>query len=236
MCLNDRLSQELGGEKEVYMGMSKDECEVSSESVCDDNKTNEGSNEQTDGTIDVIEQTVSDKDDGDKLTNTEFVIFDEEIVIEGSMKWELSACGYFVGWKMTMLELSYNLFRMWGKHGVKHILNQGNGVFVFKFNNIQGLQTFIKSGQWIVNNKPMVVQKWDPSVNLDTNEPTILPVWVKLVNLPLEAWSSKGLSALAGRIGTPLIMDAMITRMCNQGMGRLGLLGYFLKSMHKKSW
>ncbi|GJU74118.1 hypothetical protein Tco_1265523 [Tanacetum coccineum] len=38
------------------------------------------------------------------------------------------------------------------------------------------------------------------------------------MNIPLEAWSAKGLSALASRIGTPLIMDAMTTRICTQRM------------------
>ncbi|GKB86604.1 hypothetical protein Tco_0958876 [Tanacetum coccineum] len=31
----------------------------------------------------------------------EVVIFDEEIVNEGSKKWELTVCGYFVGYKMS---------------------------------------------------------------------------------------------------------------------------------------
>ncbi|GJR06050.1 RNA-directed DNA polymerase, eukaryota, reverse transcriptase zinc-binding domain protein [Tanacetum coccineum] len=77
---------------------------------------------------------------------------------------------------------------MWGKFGLKRIMNNGNGVFVFKFDNLQGLNTVIESGPWIMNNKPM---------------------------------STKGLSALASRIGTPLIMDAMTTSMCNQGISRL---------------
>ncbi|GKC71871.1 zinc knuckle CX2CX4HX4C containing protein [Tanacetum coccineum] len=93
----------------------------------------------------------------------EYVIFDEELLIEWSRKWELSACG------------------------LKHILNNGNEVFVFKFDNLQGLNTVIESGPWIVNNKPMVVQKWDPSVNLDRNEPKTLPLWIKLMNPSLEA-------------------------------------------------
>ncbi|GKB55580.1 RNA-directed DNA polymerase, eukaryota, reverse transcriptase zinc-binding domain protein [Tanacetum coccineum] len=41
------------------------------------------------------------------------------------------------------------------------------------------------------------------------------------MNIPLEAWSHKGLSALASRVGKPLIMDAMTTKMCNQGVGSL---------------
>ncbi|PWA67687.1 zinc knuckle CX2CX4HX4C [Artemisia annua] len=37
-----------------------------------------------------------------------------------------------------------------------------------------------------------------------------------------EVWCTKGLSALASKIGKPLIMGAMTSRMCNQGVGRLG--------------
>ncbi|GJU87422.1 RNA-directed DNA polymerase, eukaryota, reverse transcriptase zinc-binding domain protein [Tanacetum coccineum] len=134
----------------------------------------------------------------------EYVIFDEELNVN------------------TRTEVKLLSYRMWGKFGLKHILNNGNGLFVFKFDILQGLNTIIDNGPWIVNNKPMVMQKLDPSVNLDRTEPNTLPLWIKLMNPPLEAWSKKGLSALASRIGSPLIMDAMTTSMCNQGIGRLG--------------
>ena len=69
----------------------------------------------------------------------EIVIFDEEIVMEGSKKWEHTPCGYFVGYKMYAQEINYHLFRMWGKYGLKSIQNIGNGTFVFKFKDEQGL-------------------------------------------------------------------------------------------------
>ncbi|GKD57359.1 RNA-directed DNA polymerase, eukaryota, reverse transcriptase zinc-binding domain protein [Tanacetum coccineum] len=51
-----------------------------------------------------------------------------------------------------------------------------------------------------------------PSINLERAEPMTIPFWIKLVNVPLEAWSNKGLSALASRIGSiTIIMDAMTT-------------------------
>ncbi|GJZ36928.1 RNA-directed DNA polymerase, eukaryota, reverse transcriptase zinc-binding domain protein [Tanacetum coccineum] len=62
----------------------------------------------------------------------------------------------------------------------------------------------------------------DPSVSLDKAQPCKLPLWVKLRNLPLEAWSSKGISVVASRLGTPLIMDQITTNMCNLGNGRPG--------------
>ncbi|GKC21442.1 zinc knuckle CX2CX4HX4C containing protein [Tanacetum coccineum] len=79
------------------------------------------------------------------------------------------------------------LAMMWGKYGLRKIASIGNGNYVFKFNNENRLQTVIENGVWIVNNKPMVVQKWDIDVDISKVEPDKMPIWVKLVNLPLEA-------------------------------------------------
>ncbi|GKC57546.1 RNA-directed DNA polymerase, eukaryota, reverse transcriptase zinc-binding domain protein [Tanacetum coccineum] len=43
----------------------------------------------------------------------EAVIFEEELVIEDSKKWQLTVCGYFVGFSLSPAEIRYNLRRMW---------------------------------------------------------------------------------------------------------------------------
>ncbi|GJX08522.1 hypothetical protein Tco_0196454 [Tanacetum coccineum] len=58
----------------------------------------------------------------------EVVIFDDEIVKEGSKKWELT-----------------------GRFGLKQILPHGNGVFLFKFKSGNGINDVIESGIWMVN-------------------------------------------------------------------------------------
>ncbi|GJY46247.1 ATPase, F1/V1/A1 complex, alpha/beta subunit, partial [Tanacetum coccineum] len=52
--------------------------------------------------------------------------------------------------------------------------------------------------------------------------PRKLHVWVKIINIHMEAWSVKGISALASSLGKPIIMDEMTTRMCLKGEGRIG--------------
>ncbi|GJV74423.1 RNA-directed DNA polymerase, eukaryota, reverse transcriptase zinc-binding domain protein [Tanacetum coccineum] len=115
---------------------------------------------------------------------SEVVVFDEELVSEGR------------------------------RHGLKDIMAYGNGIFLFKFNNEQGLNYVIKSGPWMVNFKPMVVQKWDPDMDLDKQEQTKRPLWVKMMNIPLEAWTKRGISTLASRLKRPLIMDVVTSNMC----------------------
>ncbi|GKC76187.1 RNA-directed DNA polymerase, eukaryota, reverse transcriptase zinc-binding domain protein, partial [Tanacetum coccineum] len=62
----------------------------------------------------------------------------------------------------------------------------------------------------------------NPEVCLDKVEPDVLPLWIKLHNVLIEAWTDKGLSAITSRLGKPLIMDAMTANLCKYGRGKVG--------------
>ncbi|GJZ73074.1 hypothetical protein Tco_0637220 [Tanacetum coccineum] len=81
----------------------------------------------------------------------EVVVFDDVMVAEGSKRWDLTLCGFFVGYKMSVNELR----------------------------------------------KPLVVQKGSVDLNLDNTELERIPLWVKLCNVPLEAWIVKGIARYA---------------------------------------
>ncbi|GJY99384.1 zinc knuckle CX2CX4HX4C containing protein [Tanacetum coccineum] len=117
----------------------------------------------------------------------EFVVFDEILVAEGSKKWEKTLCGYFVGYRMSVNELRYNLRRMWGRHGFKDIVDYNNGIYFMKFHSETGLDFIVNNGPWMVKNKPLIVQQWDINMSLDKREPEKIPLWIKLCNVPLEA-------------------------------------------------
>ncbi|GJT38738.1 RNA-directed DNA polymerase, eukaryota, reverse transcriptase zinc-binding domain protein [Tanacetum coccineum] len=73
----------------------------------------------------------------------------------------------------------------------------------------------------MVNNKPFFVQKWDIHVCLDKREPSHIPIWVRLCNIPMEAWTTSGISALASRLGKLLVMDALTAEICKKGVGKV---------------
>ncbi|GJS26657.1 T-complex protein 1 subunit delta [Tanacetum coccineum] len=45
-------------------------------------------------------------------------------------------------------------------------------------------------------------------------------VWVKLHGVPVTAFSEDGLSAIATKLGTPLMLDSYTADMCMQSWGR----------------
>nr|GEX09968.1 RNA-directed DNA polymerase, eukaryota, reverse transcriptase zinc-binding domain protein [Tanacetum cinerariifolium] len=46
-------------------------------------------------------------------------------------------------------------------------------------------------------------------LSLDKTKPEVIPLWIKLCNIPLEAWTTKGISALTNRIGKSIKMDSV---------------------------
>ncbi|GJY90846.1 RNA-directed DNA polymerase, eukaryota, reverse transcriptase zinc-binding domain protein [Tanacetum coccineum] len=126
----------------------------------------------------------------------EVEMFDDEFLYEGIKKWQMTLCGHFVGYRMSYAELRYNLGRMWGKYGLIDIITQ-NDMFLFKF-------------------------RGDEGVNHVLEKPKVLPLWVKLYYVPIEAWIVNGISVIASSLGKPLIMDKTTTRMCTEGRGRVG--------------
>ena len=65
-------------------------------------------------------------------------------------------------------------------------------------------------------------------------EPEHIPIWIKLCQIPLEAWTTKGISALASRVGKPMVMDAMTNTMCKMGVGRVGYARILVEASAKK--
>ncbi|GJR26775.1 RNA-directed DNA polymerase, eukaryota, reverse transcriptase zinc-binding domain protein [Tanacetum coccineum] len=70
---------------------------------------------------------------------------------------------------VTYNEARYHLRRMWNKFGFIDIVKNDEGVFFFKFQDEKGMDEVICNGPWLV----------------------------KILNVPMEAWSVKGISALA---------------------------------------
>ncbi|GKE17431.1 RNA-directed DNA polymerase, eukaryota, reverse transcriptase zinc-binding domain protein [Tanacetum coccineum] len=60
----------------------------------------------------------------------------------------------------------------------------------------------------------------DMADRMEIKETTKNLVWAKLNNIPLEAISNKGISALASSLGKPLRMDNTTAKVCQSGMGK----------------
>ncbi|KAL2230766.1 UNVERIFIED_CONTAM: hypothetical protein Sindi_1671000 [Sesamum indicum] len=77
------------------------------------------------------------------------------------------------------------------------------------------MEEVIEGGPWLFQGQPIVLQKWEPGMAMRKLKHTQIPIWIKLRHLPMEYWTTEGLSTVASGVGKPLYPDA-ITRACTR--------------------
>ncbi|KAL2225254.1 UNVERIFIED_CONTAM: hypothetical protein Sindi_3094700 [Sesamum indicum] len=83
------------------------------------------------------------------------------------------------------------------------------------FKTVFDMEEIIEGGPWLFQGQPIVLQKWEPGMAMRKLKHTQVPVWIKLRHLPMEFWTTEGLSTVASGVGKPLYPDA-ITRACTR--------------------
>nr|GEW95362.1 RNA-directed DNA polymerase, eukaryota, reverse transcriptase zinc-binding domain protein [Tanacetum cinerariifolium] len=119
------------------------------------------------------------------------------------------------------------------------IAKDGSDVAIFDeelFNNENGMDQVLKNSPWLVGGRPLLVQKGSPDVYFEKAETDIVPLWIKMFDIPLEAWSTKGISTLASSLGEPIVMDDMIAQMYKYGKGRIGYARVLVEVSAKKEF
>nr|GEW16222.1 hypothetical protein [Tanacetum cinerariifolium] len=98
--------------------------------------------------------------------------------------------------------------------------------------NTTGLGSYPPLPTWVtsagnapgtIRNNPLTLKKWHPDENILQEDVITVPVWVKLYGVPITAFSEDGLSAIATKLGTPLMLDSYTSDMCMQSWGRSSL-------------
>ncbi|GJW73960.1 putative reverse transcriptase domain-containing protein [Tanacetum coccineum] len=82
------------------------------------------------------------------------------------------------------------------------------------FSSMDGLNAMLENGPWFIRNNPLILKKWNPDVNLLKEDVVNIPVWVKLHGVPVTAFSEDGLSVIATKLDTTLMLDSYTSDMC----------------------
>lgn len=72
----------------------------------------------------------------------------------------------------------------------------------------------------MIRTMPIILNKWSPTARLTKDNHKSIPVWVKMHDVPMAAFTADGLSIIATKIGNPLMLDSYSSTMCNDSWGR----------------
>ncbi|GKA36039.1 retrotransposon protein, putative, ty1-copia subclass [Tanacetum coccineum] len=132
-----------------------------------------------------------------------------------------TAYGFFLGKKVAYPIVANYVRNTWGKYRlIRSMFSSSTGLFSFQFSSMDGLDAMLENGPWFIRNNPLILKKWHPDENLLKEDVSTVPVWVKLHGVPVTAFSEDGLSAIATKLGTPLMLDSYTSDMCMQSWGR----------------
>ncbi|GKF12771.1 putative reverse transcriptase domain-containing protein [Tanacetum coccineum] len=132
-----------------------------------------------------------------------------------------AAYGFFLGNRVAYPVVANYVKNTWGKYGlVRSMFSSSTGLFSFQFSSIEGLDAMLDNGLWFIRNNPFILKKWHSNENLLKEDVRTVLVWVKLHGVLVTAFSDDGLSAIATKLGTPLMLDSYSADMCLQSWGR----------------
>ncbi|KAL2252847.1 UNVERIFIED_CONTAM: hypothetical protein Sindi_0079400 [Sesamum indicum] len=148
------------------------------------------------------------------MQNGEVVVYlSLDTVRDGAKGWETTVVGYFLGKRPYYHHLKEFAFSVWP--ALREVTATTNGFFFFRFKSVIDMEEVIEGGPWLFQGQPIVLQKWEPGMAMRKLKHTQVPVWIKMRHLPMEFWTTKGLSTVASGVGKPLYPDA-ITRACTR--------------------
>ncbi|GKC18887.1 RNA-directed DNA polymerase, eukaryota, partial [Tanacetum coccineum] len=111
-----------------------------------------------------------------------------------------TAYGFFLRKRVAYPVVANYVRNTWSKYGlVKSMLNSSNGLFFFQFSSEDGLEAMLANGLWFIRNNPFILENED------------------------------GLSIIATKLGTPLMLDSYTSGICMQSWGRSSYAGAIIE-------
>jgi hypothetical protein len=96
-----------------------------------------------------------------------------------------------------------------------------NGLYLFQFAD-EGIRDEVMEAKlWHIANKPLILRKWTPGMQLLKISLSTVPVWIKLHNLPIEFLNFTCLSYMASEVEKPLCADSVTEEQLRIGFARV---------------
>ncbi|PKU79343.1 uncharacterized protein LOC110111469 [Dendrobium catenatum] len=117
----------------------------------------------------------------------------------------LSLVGYTIGPYPTYGALISSMRKKWSLKGNLQLTSLREGFFLLRFSVLDDFEMALSGAPWFFLEWPFFLQKWSPHPK--RVECSSIPIWVRILDLPLCCWTPNGISKIASFIGIPLMVD-----------------------------
>ena len=111
--------------------------------------------------------------------------------------------------------------KLWGKKEMPDISTTENGLYLFRFRDLDARDLVMESRPWHLAGRPFILCTWRPSMDMLNIQLTSIPIWVKFYNIPLEYWTNISLGYIASVVGNPLHLDSLTENQSKLSFARI---------------
>ncbi|XP_060202694.1 uncharacterized protein LOC132631110 [Lycium barbarum] len=126
----------------------------------------------------------------------------EEVVF-----WPTAVVCYVLGSNPALTVIEGYFKCIWRALDIDKVAQVNRGVFLVRFDCMEDRSKAIDKGIQMFDRKPIVVNGWEPDVEMNKTIVEKVPVWVRLEGLELKYWGQTALTKIASLIGKPLKID-----------------------------
>ncbi|XP_062088610.1 uncharacterized protein LOC133795173 [Humulus lupulus] len=129
----------------------------------------------------------------------------DEIEVEASF-WKSAMICVVVGVNPPFAVFEGFIKRIWGNMGIEMVARMNARYTMVKFKDEATRDMVLETGVVHFDKKPVILQPW--TTELDSLRLVkFVPVWIRLLDLGLQYWGVKCLSALVSTVGKPIMVD-----------------------------
>ncbi|GJW91016.1 zinc knuckle CX2CX4HX4C containing protein [Tanacetum coccineum] len=107
--------------------------------------------------------------------------------------------GFSVGKRLAFPMVENYVKHAWAKFGLKRAMMH-HGFFMFQFESKTSMEKVMEGGLWRIQLVPIILKVWMPNTLLQKENVSNVPLWVKMHNVPIVAYSNVGRSEYARAI------------------------------------
>nr|GEX71509.1 zinc finger, CCHC-type [Tanacetum cinerariifolium] len=104
----------------------------------------------------------------------------------------------------------------WSIFGLVRTMMNSKGIFFFKFSSNTGIESLLENGPGLIHNVPLILPKCCPLANVPKEDLKNVLLWVKLHHVPVTTLTDDGLSVIATKLGTLLMLNTYTTSIDNE--------------------
>ena len=103
--------------------------------------------------------------------------------------------------------LQSKLLSLWKPAGRMDCVNLGNGFFLVRLSLKEDFENVLKKGPWFIGGHFLSLRPWEPDFRPTSANVSLVAVWVRLNELPIEYYNAKALQQIGSSIGNVLRVD-----------------------------